>query len=94
MRTTTAPGYPARARFSASDRPIAPDFDYAAYVAARRATSGTVATIRAMSAHFARRIASFVARLAGVRRTATGALTLMLATGAGGRVGDGAAEAV
>ena len=92
MRTTTAPRYPARARFSASDRPIAPDFDYSAYVAARRARSGELAAIREMSASLARWFASFVARLAGVRRAATMALTLMLATGFGDGTGNGATE--
>ena len=87
-----APGYPARARFSASDRPTAPAFDYAAYVADRRASDGTLAMIREWSAPLARWFESFVARLAGVRRAATMALTLMLVTGMGDRSGDGAIE--
>ena len=92
MRTTTAPRYLSRVRFSASDRPIPPDFDVAAFMTARRAKRGAFPTIRARSARLARWFASLVARLASVRRAATLALTLMLATGVGAGTGDGATE--
>jgi RNA polymerase-binding transcription factor DksA len=45
MRTTTTPRYPPRARFSASDRPVARDFDVDALISARRAERTSTPTI-------------------------------------------------
>ena len=83
--TTTADRYVSRARFTASDRPVPPDFDLAAVVGRRRARRAARDMIPAWSARLARRVAPFVARLAGVRRSARLALALLLATGAGYR---------
>ena len=95
MRTTaTAPRYVSRARFSASDRPIPPDFSLAAFIDERRAKREALATTGAPSARRTRWFASLVARLAGVRRSATLALTLLLATGVGSGAGDDATEGV
>jgi hypothetical protein len=86
--TTTAPRYVSRARFSASDRPIPPAFVIEAIVGARRANrSPTVDTRGAPTAPWARWLESLAARLAGVRRAASLALALMLATGAGDEAG-------
>jgi hypothetical protein len=86
--TTTAPRYVSRARFSASDRPIPPDFDVRAFIDTRRATPEALAP----SARLARWFESLAARLAGVRRSAMLALTLSLATGVGRVAGDDATE--
>ena len=84
MRTTTmAERYVSRARFSASDRPVPSDFDVAAAMATRRANRSARATTPGLGARLIRSLADFFARLAGVRRSATLALTLMLATGVG-----------
>ena len=83
--TTTADRYVSRARFSASDRPVPPDFDLAAALGTRRARRAARHMPPAWRARLVRRVASFVARLAGVRRSACVALALLLATGAGYR---------
>ena len=92
MRTTTADRYVSRARFSASDRPVPPDFDLAAAVGTRRARRANRDTTTPWSARLARRVEPFVARLAGVRRSARLALALLLATGAGYRSDEAAEE--
>lgn len=83
MRTTTADRYVSRSRFSASDRPIPPEWKVAAALGTRRAGRTARDMSAAWSARLARRLESFVARLAGVRRSASLALALLLSTGAG-----------
>jgi hypothetical protein len=90
--TTTTPRYVSRARFSASDRPVPPAFDVRAYMDERRAKRAASAPTRAPRARLARWFESWAARLAGGRRWATRALTLLLATGVGRVVGDDATE--
>ena len=85
MNTTTADRYVSRARFSASDRPVPPDLDLVGAVGRRRARRAARDTTVPWSARLALRVAPFVARLAGVRRSARLALALLLATGAGDR---------
>ncbi|MEO8560806.1 MAG: hypothetical protein ABI601_01945 [bacterium] len=93
MRTTTTPRYESRARFSASDRPTPPDFDVEAAMSARRARRTSHATERdAPTVSWAQRFASFAARLTGVRRSATVALSLLLATGVGDAADDDASQ--
>jgi hypothetical protein len=90
--TTTAPRDVSRARFSASDRPVPPDFDVRAFIERRRAKREALWPTRAPSARLVRRFESLAARLAGVRRSATVALTLLLATGFGRAADDDATE--
>ena len=85
MRTTTADHYVSRARFSASDRPIPPDFDLAAVLGRRRARPAARDRSAAWSARLARWFEAFIARVAGVRRSASLALAVMLATEAARR---------
>jgi hypothetical protein len=88
--TTTAPRYLSRARFSASDRPIPPDFDVDAVIDARRAARA--ATPDAPPSRWVRWIEAFITHLAGVRRSAGLALALMLATGSGEDADEGATQ--
>jgi hypothetical protein len=81
--TTTVPRRVSRARFSASDRPIPPGFDLRAFIEARRAKRETRAPAGAPRARLARWLESVAVRVAGVRRSATLALTLLLTTGVG-----------
>ena len=90
--TTTTPRHVPRARVSASDRPIPTDFDVRAFIDARRAKRETLASAGAPRARLARWFESMAARLAGVRRSATLALTLLLTTGVGRAAGDDATE--
>ena len=85
MRTTTADRYVSRSRFSASDRPIHPDLKVGAALGKRRTGRTARDMSAAWSARLARRLESFAARLAGVRRSASLALALLLSTGAGRR---------
>ena len=86
--TTMTPRDVTRARFSASDRPVPPDFDVRAFLDARRAKREALWPTRAASARLARWFESLAARLAGVRRSATVALTLLLVTGSGRAADD------
>ena len=94
MRTTTnADRYVSRARFSASDRPVPADLDVVAAIRARRAKRTNHGSKHAWLKRLARPVASTVARLAGVRRSASIALTLLLATGVGSATSEAAERA-
>lgn len=78
-----------RAMFSASSRPLPPDFAVrAALEATRLRRAAKSPTGAAPAARWAQPFLSLLARLAGVRRSASVALTLMLASGIGDDVDD------
>jgi hypothetical protein len=86
---TTAKRFAPRATFSASSRPLPPDFTVHAAIEAsrlRRAADGL--TKREPAVGWSRLLPSLLARLAGARRFAGVALTLLLTSGVGDDMQD------